>query len=138
MSTNIPEKKTHAILKKRDLILLAALLSTAGIIALILYAAGLTRGAADTIEITIDGASYGTYSLMENQEIPIETDAGYNLVIIENGAAHMEEADCPDGYCMDQGTISQNGQTIVCLPHKVVVTAFSSDGSESVLDGVAQ
>ena len=33
----------------------------------------------------------------------------------------MTEADCPDGYCKRQGEISTEKETIVCLPHKLVV-----------------
>ena len=33
----------------------------------------------------------------------------------------MKEADCPDKYCVKQGKIKNVGETIVCLPHKVVV-----------------
>ena len=126
------------LLKRRDMILALCLLLFAGVLALVLYVTGLTRGTADRVEISVDGELYGTYSLLENQEIEIETEDGYNLLVIENGSAHMEEADCPDGYCMDQGSISRSGQSIVCLPHKVVVSAVSSDGSDAQLDGVAQ
>lgn len=138
MAKRAAGKSGQAVLKKRDLLLMAALLCAAGLIALVLQISGATRGAADRIEVTVDGEVYGTYSLLENQEIVIETDAGYNRIIIENGAAHMEEADCPDGYCMDQGQIDRNGESIICLPHKVVVTAYASDASASELDGVSQ
>ena len=133
-----PGGAAEPLLKRRDVILALCLLLFAGVLALVLYVTGLTRGTADRVEISVDGELYGTYSLLENQEIKIETESGYNLLIIENGSAHMEEADCPDGYCMDQGSISRNGQSIVCLPHKVVVSAVSSDGSDAQLDGVAQ
>ena len=138
MSMRNTQGKSQPLFKKRDLILVLLLLAAAGVIALLLYVTGLTRGAADRIEITVQGTSYGTYSLLEDQQIPIETDDGYNLVIIENGAAYMKEADCPDGYCMEQGEIDRNGETIVCLPHRIVVTAYASDGSASDLDAVSK
>ena len=47
----------------------------------------------------------------------------------------MEEADCPDGYCKEQGHISKNKQTIVCLPHKLVVE-ISDDSEKSEPDSV--
>ena len=138
MSDTMQNSKKQPILKKRDIILAVIFLIIAGAAALLLYISGAARGSADQIQITVEGELYGTYSLLENREIEIETDGGINVVVIENGAAHMEEADCPDGYCMDQGSIDQNGETIVCLPHKVVVTAISSDGSDDGVDAVAQ
>ena len=98
-------------MKKKDLILAGAVLLLAG-----------------TMKVTVDGEVYGTYSLAENQTVKIQTGHGTNVLVIENGSAHMEEADCPDGYCKRQGTISRVNETIVCLPHKLVAEV-ESDGS---------
>ena len=44
----------------------------------------------------------------------------------------MKEADCPDKYCVKQGKIKNVGETIVCLPHKVVVEIEkTSKGTDS-------
>ena len=80
------------------------------------------------MKVTVDGEVYGTYSLAENQTVKIQTGHGTNVLVIENGSVHMEEADCPDGYCKRQGTISRVNETIVCLPHKPVAEV-ESDGS---------
>ena len=45
----------------------------------------------------------------------------------------MIEADCPDRLCVKQKAICKNGETIVCLPHKVVVEIRSQE--ENLLDG---
>ena len=33
----------------------------------------------------------------------------------------MEDADCPDKVCVKTGKIKSPGQTVVCLPHRVVI-----------------
>ena len=71
--------------------------------------------------ITINGMFYGEYSLTENQVIIIDEPFGYNQIMIENGTVFMSEADCPDKYCMEYKPISKISETIVCLPHKLVV-----------------
>ena len=43
----------------------------------------------------------------------------------------MSSATCPDGDCVKQGRICDEGETIVCLPNKVVVEIL---GSEEVED----
>ena len=48
----------------------------------------------------------------------------------------MKEADCPDHLCMKQGEISHKGETIVCLPNRVVIEVESNQDSE--FDAVAQ
>lgn len=113
-------------MKKKDLILAGAVLLIAGILALALRLPKTENG--NTLKITVDGENYGTYALAKDQTVKIETDHGTNTLVIENGSAHMEEADCPDGYCKRQGTISRVNETIVCLPHKLVAEV-ESDGS---------
>ena len=89
------------------------------------------------IEITVDGEAYGTYPLSKNQEILIKEDEQVkNTVVIAEGEAYMQEADCPDHLCMKQGHISKVSESIVCLPNKVVVTVVSGDASE--YDSMAQ
>ncbi len=87
------------------------------------------------IVITIDGTKHGTYSLSENREIPIETEDGNNLLVIKDGIAKMIKADCPDQLCVHQKGISLEKETIVCLPHKVVITVES--GNFNKIDAVA-
>ena len=113
-------------MKKKDLILAGAVLLLAGILALALRLPKTENG--NTMKVTVDGEIYGTYSLAENQTVKIQTGHGTNVLVIENGSVHMEEADCPDGYCKRQGTISRVNETIVCLPHKLVAEV-ESDGS---------
>ena len=79
------------------------------------------------IRITVDGAEYGTYSLDRDQEIEVQVGEFYNKICIHDGKAYMKEANCPDGYCMNQGKIQGNQQTVICLPHKLVVEVIVSD-----------
>ena len=89
------------------------------------------------VRITVDNQTYGIYSLGENQEIPIEIqgEAG-NTLKIENQKASMIQATCPDKLCVHQKSISRQGETIVCLPHKVVVEILSEERSD--FDSLAQ
>ena len=82
------------------------------------------------IQITVDGTVYGTYSLAKDQVIEVEENDFYNRIRIQDGEAYMEEANCPDGYCEEQGKIRGRTQTIVCLPHKLVVEVLDEDGME--------
>ena len=48
----------------------------------------------------------------------------------------MEDASCPDQLCVHQNAIDKTGQTIVCLPNKVVVTV--ENGEEDEVDIMAK
>ena len=114
-------------MKKRDIILVVSLLVFAGIVFLIF---NFNNKSGKTVVITENGSTYGTYSLSENKVIGIDTDLGHNKVVIKDGKVHMEEADCPDKYCVKQGKITKTRQNIVCLPHKVVVEIAVSDNTK--------
>lgn len=105
-------------MKKRDIILVVSLLVVAGIVFLV-FNINIKTG--KTVVITENGSTYGTYSLSENKVIDINTDLGHNEVLIKDGKVHMEEADCPDKYCVDKGNISKTNESLICLPHKLVV-----------------
>ncbi|WFA10425.1 NusG domain II-containing protein [Tissierella sp. Yu-01] len=60
-------------------------------------------------------------SKLVGQTIPIETKYGYNLIEIGDEQVRVIEADCPDKIDVKQGYISKIGETIVCLPNKLVV-----------------
>ena len=116
-------------MKKNDVILGGGILVIALVLFLVMH---LTRNeAGNQIRITVDGAVYGTYSLEKDQVIEVKENDFYNRIRIQDGAAYMEEADCPDGYCEEQGKISGRTQTIVCLPHKLVVEVLDAGGLEN-------
>ena len=48
----------------------------------------------------------------------------------------MKDADCPDKICINMGTIRKKGQTIICLPHKLVVEI--TDGKEMDTDVIVK
>ena len=95
------------------------------------------REQASLVMISVDGETVGTYDLNVNQTIPIFVKGQEtNVLEISRGQAFMNEADCPDHLCMKQGEISHKGETIVCLPNRVVIEVESNQGSG--FDSVAQ
>lgn len=115
-------------MKKKDIILGIGIITVALLMLLLMQ---INRGEeGDRIQVTLDGKVYGTYSLEKDQVIEIEEGSLYNKIRVEDGKAYMEEANCPDGYCEEQGKISRHTQTIVCLPHKLVVEVLESDNGK--------
>lgn len=118
-------------MKRLDLVLVVLVLAVAGV----LY--GVTMGGAKqggTAVVTVDGAVKKELPLTENTQYRLETEQGYNVIEIQDGKAKVIEADCRDGLCTEQRSISKTGETIVCLPHKTVVTI--TDGQEQEVDMV--
>ena len=89
------------------------------------------------VRITVDGVVQGTYSLEKDNEIAITGDGWTNNLVIKNGYADMTEADCPDKICVNHVKISQVGESIVCLPHKVVVEIVGEKQKDNQFDVIA-
>jgi hypothetical protein len=49
----------------------------------------------------------------------------------------MTQADCPDKLCVHQKAISATGETIVCLPNKVVVE-IAGETEDAEFDTIAK
>ena len=104
---------------KNDLILILALLTAA---AAVWGVFRITAKKGACAVVLIDGTETARYPLDENIRVDIKTDGGHvNTLVIEDGRAFIESADCPDCLCVKQGRISEEGQSVICLPHKVVV-----------------
>lgn len=114
---------------KRDAIIILCLLAVSVVL---LIGMMIFRTKGGTVEITVAGREYGTFSLQENRTVAIQNAAGQvtNKLTIRNGEAYMSYADCPDHLCMHQGKIHTDGASIVCLPNKVVVTVRSQKDSD--------
>lgn len=116
-------------MKKNDWILAAVVLLAAFLLLGIYYL--IPDQGSTMVEVYVDGELYGSYPLEEEQTVDIN---GTNRLIIEGGTADMDWADCPDKLCVHQKSISRNGESIICLPNKVVVTIVSNEEPE--LDAV--
>lgn len=64
--------------------------------------------------------------------IPIESEYGYNLIELGDEEVRVIEADCRDQIDVKQGYISRIGETIVCLPNKMVIEIKGMDPSEDI------
>lgn len=116
---------------KNDIILIAVLIITISACALGLL---LFRSEGDIAKVTINGELYGNFPLNTDQTIEIVSAYGKNVLVIEAGKAYIKDASCPDGICSSHRAINHNGQSIICLPNKLVVEIISleSDGPDII------
>lgn len=121
------------MIKKADLILAAALI-IAGLAASYLLSFGDDPG--KELVITSHGELFGTYSLLEDRTIRVEGDDGhFNSVSIRDGSAYVEDSDCTGQDCVHSHEISVSGETIVCLPNKLVLEI---NGGEKEYDSISR
>lgn len=73
--------------------------------------------------ITVNLEEYGRYEIDIDRDIDVYSDGGHiNRVSIKEGCVFVYESDCKGHDCINQGRISKSGESIICLPHKVVLT----------------
>lgn len=122
MNTVIPGGKA-----KNDMIFIAALLIICMVVGGIYFFA---RAEGDVVTVTVDGELYGEYPLNVDRTVEIRVGDNLNVLVIENGQAHVAHASCPDGICSAHRPISKNGESIACLPNRVVITANVKSDTE--------
>ncbi len=113
---------------KNDLILFLCLLAI-GIIAFSVIKFSATDG--NTVSVTVDGQLTAQYPLNRDTEVLLGDSDHGNTLVIKNGYAYLTDATCPDKLCVKQGKINLDGQTIVCLPNKTVITVNSEKSSQT-------
>ena len=69
---------------------------------------------------------------MVGKTIPIKTKYGYNLIEIGDEKVRVIEADCPDKLDVKQGYISKPGETIVCLPNRLIIEIKGENGENEI------
>ena len=115
--------KTH----RNDVLLVAGLLILGGVLALFLYA---TRQAGGYVSVRVDGELLMELPLDQNTQVVLGEGEHTNTLVIENGTARVVEASCPDQICVNQGAVRYAGESIVCLPHKLVVTVEGGETND--------
>ncbi len=101
---------------RNDLLLILGVLLLAAALLLLLH---FTRRTGGEAVVTIDGTEYCRLPLGTDTERVLPCG---NTVTVRDGAVCVSEADCPDRVCVRTGWVCADGETIVCLPHRLVVT----------------
>ena len=111
-----PEKEK--MISAGDIVLLATVILLCVVVTVLLVT---SREGGLAVEIVSDGEVVKTMELKNDAEYEVVTDRGTNLVVIEDGQVTVKEADCPDKVCVNHKPVSMTGETIICLPHKLVI-----------------
>lgn len=87
------------------------------------YAVSNTGDAAAALYAVIQNSDgfYQVLSLGEDATVTVTGSLGTNVIEVANGRVRCLESDCSNQTCVKQGWVSGRGQTVVCLPHKLIV-----------------
>lgn len=134
MILNANVKKAH-IFKKWDIIIIIVLIILS-FIPEVVFGMVMGRSYNETYaEITLDGKLYKKIPLSEHRgedKIDIKTQYGYNVIDVKNDSISIIDADCKDKICIKAGSISKPGESLVCLPHKLMVEIKGSNNDNNI------
>ena len=120
-------------IRKND-ILLAIILLFAGLGMFLIFS--LSNKPGRYVNISVDGYTCKTVPINKDAVIRIpETGEDYNVIEIKDGKVYVSYADCPDKICVKHKPISEVGETIICLPHKLAVSVSGQDAGKEMTDG---
>ena len=91
-----------------------------------------------TAVVTADGEELDRFAPADLAAGPrTYTHNGYTLTVTaEDGGLHVSEADCPTQDCVHTGTISRSGQSIVCLPARIIIQLTGGQADPGGVDVV--
>ena len=90
------------------------------------------KSSGEQVILTCNGKEVAVFDLDKNTEY-IFHGSFDNKLVIENGYAFISESDCPDQVCVHSKKISKSGETICCLPNKVLLSVVSEKHETDVI-----
>lgn len=95
-----------------------------------------TKSTGQILRVEKDSKLYGEFPLNQDREIVLDDNAHYNKIVIKNGKAYMDEANCRDQICTHMKEISINGETIICLPNRVFLEVVDNSVTDDGIDKI--
>lgn len=112
------------IIKKMDIVIIAVLLILSFTPHLIFFKTSQKGSKNNYAIIKVDGKIHKKIDLSKvkkSEKVNLNLPNGKNTLLVENNSIEMKSANCNDALCVKQGNISKVGQTIICLPHKLII-----------------
>lgn len=113
--------------------------AAAAVLSLLMRSQGTSRSA--VAEIKVGAAVVDRIDLSLVVEPYTKTvytgSGGYNVIEVREGMIRVAEANCPEQIDVRQGWISSPYESIVCLPHRLVISILPADPQRRDVDGVS-
>ncbi|HAH18098.1 MAG TPA: hypothetical protein DCL29_03705 [Eubacterium sp.] len=92
----------------------------------------------EQVIVKVDKKEIARYDLNTDREVIIDgKDGGKNTLVIKDGKAYIKDATCPDKLCEHQGKVHMVGQSLICLPNRVVIE-ITDDKKDEEFDGISK
>lgn len=98
---------------------------------------GIAGAGGDGLEarVSANGKEVARVPLWESaRSLTVEGFQGKSTLEVREGRVRMVDSACPDKLCVRTGWISRPGESIVCLPNRVVIEIVGGEGGPDVVN----
>lgn len=90
-------------------------------------------GRASEVVVEVNGQEVTRLPLTEEaRDYYVDGFSGESHFHIEGGEVWMVDSACPDKLCVAMGHADQSGNSVVCLPNRVVLSLEGAGGTDTV------
>ncbi len=85
--------------------------------------------------IEINGEEFARYdlsTLTEEKIIEIDNEYGKNTLVLDRFGAYVTYSDCADGLEVKAGRIDTAGQSLICLPHRLLIRLEGGEDTDAL------
>lgn len=133
---NIRPRFSPKLFRFGDIILIFSVVVFAAI--LFIYTGSVFTDPTEKAVVTVDAnGSVYEYSLYEEKTFTLESNGITVTISISEKSVWVESSDCPDKTCKSMGRINREGQSIVCVPAKLIIKISSQTTSEGEVNADA-
>lgn len=121
-------------MKKWDVIIIVALIIISFIPEGVMFISNINKHNTLYVEVYSEGKLYKKLPLNKDSvdtSITIDNELGENIIEINNEQVKIIDADCHDKICVKAHAISKPGESVICLPHKLVVRIIGEGEQET-------
>ncbi len=119
----------NTVMRKNDVILIVALLLIA--IISFIFTRVVISNKGDYVVAKENGKEILRVDLSKDGEYKIFSSNGYNELLVKDGKVMVTDSNCKNKICVQHRPIDKTTESIICLPHKLIIEIEkSADDSE--------
>jgi hypothetical protein len=92
------------------------------------------KGGSLRVRVIVNGKEDRALPLDQDKDFTVNGFQGESQVEISGGRVRMVDSACPDKLCVRTGWISKPGESIICLPNRVVLEITSGNGGPDAVN----
>jgi len=121
-----PRGRLRSLLTPGDVALIIVLLLASGGSIVVLRAA---LAAGEYCVIFAGDEEFGRFPLSKDRTVHVPGPLGTTDVVIRQGSVRVVDSPCPHRVCVSMGEKRRSGETVACVPNRVLVLVCSRRGS---------